>query len=341
MKRHLFTALAVVVTSLVGGPAVAQTTFKIATVAPEGSHWMVSIREGAAEIDTRTQGRVKFKFYTGAIQGTDAQVRRKMRIGQLHGGAFTSGAMKYFQQDSEFYGLPLMFNDDAEVKFVRERMDDRLRARMEDAGYVNFGFAGGGFAYLMANHPIARLQDMKGSKIWIPEGDDVARSATEALGISPVTLPLTDVLTGLQTELVDTILGPPVGAIVMQWHTAVSTITTAPIVYTFGMLLIDAKVFARLSADDQAVVREVMERIYRGFDEQSATDNADGMQALLEDGLQPVAVADAELAEWRRLIHASNRKAGERGVFDLALLDEADCYLAAFRSGTNGSNCGP
>src|SRR5210317_243638 len=65
-------------------------TIKLATLAPEGSGWMTAMRAGAAEIKERTEGRVIFKFYGGGVQGNDNQVLRKMRIGQLHGGAFTS-----------------------------------------------------------------------------------------------------------------------------------------------------------------------------------------------------------------------------------------------------------
>ena len=64
-------------------------TIKLATLAPEGSWWMNAMRAGATEIGERTEGRVKFKFYGGGVQGNDSQVLRKMRIGQLHGGAIT------------------------------------------------------------------------------------------------------------------------------------------------------------------------------------------------------------------------------------------------------------
>ncbi len=61
---------------------------------------MNSMRAGAVEIDERTSGRVKFKFYGGGVQGNDKQVLRKMRIGQLHGGAFTSNGLAELQKDT-------------------------------------------------------------------------------------------------------------------------------------------------------------------------------------------------------------------------------------------------
>ena len=124
-------------------------TIKLATIAPEGSAWMNSMRAGAAEIRERTDGRVNFKFYGGGVQGNDKQVLREMRIGQLHGGAFTSNALVEFQKDAILYAMPMLFSDIEEVQFARQRMDGRLRALLEQAGYVNFGFAGGAGSVLL------------------------------------------------------------------------------------------------------------------------------------------------------------------------------------------------
>ena len=66
---------------------------KIATVSPEGATWMVEMREGAKEIEKRTEGRVKFKFYSGGVMGSDESVLRKIKIGQLQGGAVTGGSL--------------------------------------------------------------------------------------------------------------------------------------------------------------------------------------------------------------------------------------------------------
>lgn len=325
---------------LVNSPAATAQTIKLATVAPEGSAWMNDMRAGAREISERTQGRVDFKFYGGGVQGNDKQVLRKMRIGQLHGGAFTSNALSEFHKDSVLYAMPMLFGNLEEVQFARQHMDDKLRNLLEDAGYVNFGFAGGGFAHLMSNHPIASLDDMNGLKVWIPDGDQLAYGAAKALGISPVTMPLTDVLTGLQTELIDTIMGPPAATIVLQWNTGVSYITELPLAYIFAMLVIDKKHFDRIPADDQAIVREVMERVYRGFDLRGNEDNEKAFQALLDDGMKPVTPDQGQVPVWRQAVRASNHQMAREGVVDSALLDEIECYIGAYRTGKQADGCG-
>lgn len=339
LPRQLKASVAAVVLACVALPGLAQT-IKLATVAPEGSAWMKDMRAGAREISERTGDRVKFKFYGGGVQGNDKQVLRKMRIGQLHGGAFTSNALGEFQKDSVLYAMPMLFSNLEEVRFARQRMDGKLRQLMEDAGYVNFGFAGGGFAHLMSNHPIANLDDMNGLKVWIPDGDRLAYGAAKALGISPVTMPLTDVLTGLQTELIDTIMGPPAATIVLQWNTGVSHITELPLAYIFAMLVIDKKYFERIQPADQDIVREVMERVYRGFDQRGNEDNEKAFQALLDDGMKPVTPDQGQVPVWRDVVRASNRELAREGVIDAALLDEIECYIDAYRTGKQADGCG-
>ena len=314
-------------------------TIKLATLAPEGSSWMNAMRAGAKEIGQLTEGRVKFKFYGGGVQGNDKQVLRKIRIGQLHGGAFTSNALVEFQKDAVLYGMPMLFDNLEEVRFVRDRMDDKLRTLLEQAGYVNFGFASGGFAHIMSNRPIANLEDMQGLKVWVPDGDRISYDAVKALGVSPVTMPLTDVLTGLQTGLIDTIMGPPAGTIVLQWNTGVSYITELPLAYIFAMLVIEKKYFDRISPADQTIVREVMEQVYLGFEQQGNEDNKNAYKALLDDGMTSVAPNLSQIQEWHSAIEASNHKLAAEDVIDANLLAEIECYVAAYRAGNPEKDC--
>jgi len=315
-------------------PAVAQT-LKIATVAPEGSSWMKDMRAGAKVIQEHTEGRVKFKFYGGGVQGNDKQVRRKMRTGQLHGGAFTSGGMNGFQKDADLFALPLMFNSNKEARIARAQLEPELRQRLEEAGYVNFGFATAGFGYMMSNKPMSTLADFDGQKVWVPEGDRISYAALRALGVAPVIMPITDVMTGLQTDLLDSVTVPPVGAVVFQWHTKLKYITELPVAYVYAALLIDKRFFSKISPEDQLVVREVMEGIYRKLDQKGVTDNRDALQALLESGLELIPADAAEVSQWRAIVFESHRKLAADGVFDIQLLQQMQTLLDDYRSGAD------
>ena len=88
---------------------------KVASVAPDGSSWMREMRAGADEIQQRTDGRVVIKFYPGGVMGNDSQVLRKVRVGQLQGGAFASGGLADRYAALNLYGIPLLFRSLDEV----------------------------------------------------------------------------------------------------------------------------------------------------------------------------------------------------------------------------------
>jgi len=167
----------------------------------------------------------------------------------------------------------------------------------------------------------------------VPEGDTVSYDSMAALSLSPVTLPLTDVLTGLQTGLIDIVAMSPIGALVLQWHTKVKYITELPLVYTMGFLAIDKRAFDKISAADQAIVREVMEESYRNFDKTNLDDNHGARDALINSGIESVPYEQAEYRSIREVLAASNRTIGEKGGFSLELYDEMMGYIEEFRNG--------
>ncbi|NIA28265.1 MAG: C4-dicarboxylate ABC transporter, partial [Desulfobulbaceae bacterium] len=169
----------IVLAFLLAGLAEA-ATLKIATVAPESSTWMKEMRAGASEIKERTEGRVQIKYYGGGIMGNANKVLGKIRIGNLHGGAFPPSALQKIYPEISLYGLPLTFESMEEVAYVRARLDKTLQDGLEKAGFINFGFASGGFAVLMSNDPVKSLGDMKGKRVWVPEGDTISYASMKA-----------------------------------------------------------------------------------------------------------------------------------------------------------------
>jgi TRAP-type C4-dicarboxylate transport system substrate-binding protein len=323
-------ALVIVSMSVVTGVAGA-TQLKIATVAPEGSGWMQSMRLAAGEIKSKTNGRVEIKFYAGGVMGNDKKVLRKIRIGQLQGGVFTANGLSERYRDILIYGLPLVFRTQEEADYVRERMDPLLTQGLDDSGFVSFGFAGGGFAKLMGNEPIGHLDDLRGRKVWVPEGDTVSYEAMVALNLAPVVLPITDVLMGLQTGLLEYIATPPVGAVILQWFTKVKYVSNLPLVYTLATMVIDKRAFFSISDVDQATVREILTAVYDDFDSQNKEDNLQAEEALAANGLKFIDLQPEIIASWREAARQANEKMAEKGLFSKDLLNALLSYVEEYR----------
>lgn len=305
---------------------------KIATVLPENTAWMKDMRAAVAEIRKRTDDRVVLKIYTGGVQGSPDKVLRKIKIGQLHGGAFTPTDLQQEYADLNIYGLPFLFASEEEVNYVRERIDPKLAQGLEEAGFVSFGFASGGFAIILSNTPVRSHGDLKGRKVWVPEGDHISYEAMRALQLAPVTLPLTDVLTGLQTGLIDIVAMSPAGALVLQWHTKVKYLTSMPILYSMGLLAIQERAFGRLEPADQAVVRDVMSGLYAKWDRENQQDAENALRALIRSGIEPVEPAPGEQEKLHELMNDNNRTMARAGLFSAELLEEVLQHIESYRS---------
>ena len=273
-------------------------TLKIATISPQGSMWMEKMRDGAKAVAEKTQNRVKFKFYPGGVMGNDKAVLRKIRIGQLHGGALVAGSLSGFFPGNQIYSQPMKFKSQEEVDFVREKMDDYIVKGLDDAGFVTFGISGGGFAYIMSKAPIETVSDLKARKVWVPDNDQLNRDAAGAFDITPIPLPLADVRTSLTSGLIDTVGTSPVAAIVLQWHTQIKYVTNIPFSYLSAVLAIDKKRFDRIAPGDQAVVRQIMTKKFQEIDLQNREDNTQAIAALKKQGITFITPKGKDMTQW-------------------------------------------
>jgi TRAP-type C4-dicarboxylate transport system substrate-binding protein len=324
---------------LVNGPpgaAVAQE-LKIASLAPDGTTWMKEMRAAGEVLAKSTSGRVQLKFYPGGVMGNDATVLRKLQIGQLHGGAITMLALARVYPDSQLYGLPMLFRSYAEVDYVRTRMDPTILAGLDQHSLVAFGLVEGGFAYLMSNGPVRRIADLRGEKVWAPEGDAITRTLFEVAAIPPVVLPLADVYTGLQTGLVTAVGVSPAGAIALQWHAKTKYFTDVPVFYTAGALVLDKRSFARLAPEDQAATRATLTSVFQRLDRASRKDDEAARAALKSHGIQFVTLGPEDSRELERLAAEARVEIGRKGLYTPGLLQALEGHLRDFRTKGNAA----
>lgn len=320
------------------GVSQAATTFKIATVLPDGTYWMQQFRASAKLIKERTGGRVKLKFYPGGVMGNDKSVLRKMRAGQLHGGAFTGGSLAKVYPDVQVYSLPFVFDSLAEVDFVRKHMDPLLEKGIRKHGLVLAGIGEGGFAYMMSNKPIRSIRDLNGQKVWIPEDDRVNQATFRDAGVTPIPLSIADTYTGLQTGLIDTVAVSPTGAIAFQWHTKVEYVTDAPLVYLAGFLVFDKKRFSRLSKADQTTVLDITRQTFVRIDARNRIDNQKAIAALKKQGIKFVMPEPEDVEQWQSIARKTILQLSEGGLFSPAIYDRLKRHLSTFRSQAHAAN---
>ena len=286
MNRTTIAAIAALV--LVTAHLHAATRIKIATLAPEGTTWMKVMNEMAKEIKEKTAGEVKLKFYSGGVMGDEGDVIRKMRFGQVHGAGFTGRGMGEIYSEERVLELPRLLENYAEVDCLLEKMTPHIAAGFEKKGFVFLGWAEAGFVYIFSNKPIYAQADMKGVKMWMWEGDPLAKALFEATGIVPVPLDLPNVLTSMQTGLIDAVYASPYAAVSFQWHTKVKYMVSQKLTYATGALLISKKQFDKLSPAAKQAVKEVCARHLRRLTELTRVENDEAVGEIKKAGIQVI-----------------------------------------------------
>jgi TRAP-type C4-dicarboxylate transport system substrate-binding protein len=305
--------------------------FKVASLAPEGSVWAKRFRDFSSEVTEKSGGEIGFKIYAGGVMGDDRAMYRKMRVGQLHGGGFTMTGISEVVPDFRILGIPFFFNSYEEVDVLREKLYPRLQKEFDKKNLVLMALSEVGFIYTMSQKPITTLDELKKSKAWAPEGDPISKALLESVGLTPIPLSIPDVLTSLQTGLIDTAFNSLYGSIVMQWFTRISYITDIPFVYAYGAFLLDKKTFSRLPADYAQMMHAVAKKHFAKLLTDTRQSNDEALQVLQDNDISLVKLTPesrTELLNYREM--TVEKLVGD--AFSRGIYEEAVEHLEKFRS---------
>lgn len=311
----------------------AARTLKIATSVPAGTAFIEQLKKAGGTIAERTDGRVELKLFPGGVMGNDQAVLRKIRIGQLHGAVITANALAKIHPDAQVYSLPFVFRNRQEVEYVRERIDPVIRERVRSEGFVVTGISEGGFTYLFTKDPIDSVDDLGDARVWVPQGDEITARMFKAAGSQPVSLPVSDVYTSLQTGMVDTVAINPSGAIALQWHTGVNHFTNAPLLFMVGMMVVDERAMNALDGGDREIVQAVLEDAFDRLDDITAEDNLEALEALEARGISAVEPArPPDEREWESIARETLQSLEREGRFDSKLLERVRGLVNEYRA---------
>ncbi len=321
MKR-LFSTLVLIFLFLLSVKVHAATEIKLAILAPEGSTWHKVMTAWDDELSLKTGGRVKLKIYAGGVLGDEKDVIRKMRIGQVHAAGLTGLGLGIVNPAVRVLELPMLVSNYKEADAVAKRIWPKLQPGFAEKGFEILGVAETGFVNIFSNKPIATRDDMKGMKMWAWEGDPLVEELYKVFKIVPIPLPITDVMTSLQTNLIDAVYAPPLGAIALQWFTQTKYLTDLKLADSTGGIIITKRALGMLSAADQKVLRATAEKYAKILVDRIRADNEKSYKTLYEAGLKQVNVSDDEIERIRNTSKEVWTKLVGR-LYSKTLLDEA------------------
>jgi TRAP-type C4-dicarboxylate transport system substrate-binding protein len=306
---------------------------KFATLAPEGSTWMNVMKEYDAAVRKESGGRLGFRIYPSGVQGDEKDVLRKIKLGQLQSAGITGNGLTSIAPPARILDSPFLFRDTSEIDYIFDRFGPEIEKSLEESGFINLGWAEVGDVYIFTSVPIRKTEDLVKTKMWMWEGDPVAAAAFNALGVTPIPLTITDVLTSLQTHLIDGVYTSPLAAIALQWFTRVKYMLDVPLANAAGAVVMSKKKFLELPPDLQTILRVNGRKYMRRLTELSRQDNRNALVTLRKNGIIFTTLESKEEAKIYDTIGRKARRLLIGKLYDVGLVDRLEGTLESYRRG--------
>lgn len=281
-------------------PAMPQTVIKMGTLAPDGSPWHQALQLMGERWRKISAGQVKLVIYPGGVLGDEPDMVNKMRIGQIQAAGLSGAGLSGIEPGVMALQIPMMFDSYEELDYVRERVAPRLEKMVEARGYVVLNWGDVGWVHFFTTRPATRMGDMRKMKLLTLAGDNDTLELWKANGFRAVPLAATDILTGLQTGLVEAVPNTPLFALLDQSFGIARNMIDVKWAPLIGATVITRRMWDSLPAaqrsDMMNAAREAGVSLRGGI--RKMGDEA--IVTMQKRRLQVIHADAAALAEWRR-----------------------------------------
>ncbi|MFH0981692.1 MAG: TRAP transporter substrate-binding protein DctP [Planctomycetota bacterium] len=315
-----------------GGPV----KVRLGTLAPRGSSYAKHLLAMGEQWRQAPGGGVLLTVYPDGTMGSEADMVRRMRLGQLQAGMLT--AMGLADIEPAVTGLqymPMMFRSLGEVDYIGEKLQPMLEKRLEEKGFVVLFWADTGWVRFFSKEPVIRPDDLRKTKLSVGAGRPADLESYRAVGCNPVPLETVDILPSLQTGLINAVPLPPSIALAGQVDGVAPhmlDLDWAPLV---GAAVITKKTWDAIPLEGREALRKAATETGRLIKADGRRESVESVDAMRKRGLRIHAVTPEVGAEWRQVVEAAYPKI--RGVIvPEDMFDEVVMQLKAYRAAREG-----
>jgi len=315
-------------------PALAQqqVQIKLGTLAPNGSTWHELLKEMSEKWSAASGGTVKLRTYPGGTQGSEGEMIRKMAVGQLQGAAITSVGLHDIVPEPQAVTVPLMFDTPEEVEKALTVLVPKFDALLEKKGYVGLSWGVIGAIKLFCNRSYKTPAEAAGAKVFTWEGDPGSVKAWNAVGFTPVVLSSTDVVTSLQTGMINCVPNVPLYMLTARLFEKAPYMIDVPWGWLVGATIVRKDAWDKIAPDVRPKLAAIARDLGHRVDAEVARLNSDAVAAMKKQGLT---VVDVDPGPWRSVAEKSwSVVRGE--VVPAAFFDEVKAVRDSIRAGKKG-----
>lgn len=301
--RRILAALALFVVCVAFAGA---QEIKLASVAPEASPWGRALNDLAVEWRDISNGRVRVRVYHNAIAGDEDDILRKMRIGQLQAAVLTSQGMKQVVPEVFSVSVPLMINSQAELSYVMDEIEPELNAAFERNRLHVLAWSRAGWVHFFSKEPVTYPEDLKSQRLAANPVDQELLQAFRIMGYRPIPMPQPELLTSLNSGLVDAFYTSPLVAAGFQWFGIAPHMLDLKVAPFLGSIVISDAAWRRIPNSMKDELLEAADAISRQIDDEVRELEEEALETMQRFGLEVQEVTPEIEAVWERDVERHN-----------------------------------
>jgi TRAP-type C4-dicarboxylate transport system substrate-binding protein len=299
-SRGLFVVL--VGLALFAGPLPAQqqqVTIRLATLAPRGTSYVESLTAMGEKLRQAPGGGAKLIIYPDGTMGTEADMVRRMRIGQIQAALLTvTGLSEIDPSVGVLQKMPMVYRSLDEAVYIRGQMQSRIEKKLADKGFVVLNWGDAGWVRFFTTVPASTPEDFKKLKIFVTADDHDQVEIMKAAGYKPVPLEWSDALVSLQTGMIDAVPATPFLALAGQYYTVTHHMLEVNWVPLIGGMVITKQALDSIPPQIRDVLREAAVESGKLIQARSRLESDQAVAAMQKRGLQVHAVPPEIEAAW-------------------------------------------
>jgi TRAP-type C4-dicarboxylate transport system substrate-binding protein len=315
---------------LASGFAEAAVKIKLGTLAPNGSTWHMLLKEMGQKFEQVSGGQVKVTIYPGGVQGNEGDMVKKTRINQLQAVALTTIGLHEIAPEPQAVDVPMMVESFEALDHVMAGVEDKLNKSIEQKGYVVLGWSEVGFVRFFSTKPYASMKDFtEKAKIFGWEGDPASIDAWRAGGFKPVVMSSTEIVSGLQTGLIDSVALAPLYAFSSRIFERAKYMLDLPWAVLTGATVVRKETWDQVPADLKPKLIEIARDYSKKIADEVRKMDDDALKQMKAQGLQVVKPVD-EAAFRKAAIETWSVIRGK--VVPAPIFDEVKRLVAEFKA---------
>jgi TRAP-type C4-dicarboxylate transport system substrate-binding protein len=311
----------------------AQTKLRMGTLAPRDTTFHKTIMDMGEAWKKASGGKVTLTVYTDGQMGSEADMVRRMRVGQLQAAMLTVGGLQAIEPEvGALQNMPLVFRDFDELDYISSKLEPELEKKFAEKGFVVLFWADAGWVRFFSKKPLLMPEDTKNLKRFVTAGDTATLDIVKSFGIKGIPLSVTDILTGLQTGLIDAVPTIPLYALTGQFDGTASHMTDINYAPLVGATVVTKKAWDAFTPEQQAQFREAADVAGDKIRARSRVEADESVQAMVKRGLTVHELSPAQKDAWSSFMEKNVYPVIRGKIVPAAKFDEVMKLLAEYRA---------